>query len=347
MNTYLILQNPGHNRVYYEAAGKLALAELTLATEKMEASCSEIKSIEIAGVRYLQFITENLLSEKDLQIISRLSFLYALYELKEIDNQQSLVPIPLYAFKYVDDKISTVLKYPGKTNELFTRMMINVAALSSSFGYDESIRLLDPVAGKGTTLFEASIYGFNAFGVELETKSVHDTSLFFKKYLQTERYKNHFEKRQVAGKKKSEATYMDEFSYNRTKEEFKNEEQHKKLGIINGPSQYTDQYFKKNSIHLIVGDLPYGVAHGNIGKKNAGSRNPSELIAECLPAWKAVLKPGGIIVLAWNTFLVSPKRLADIFSDAGLVVLNNEPYQQFEHMVDKSIKRNIIVVKKV
>lgn len=43
-------------------------------------------------------------------------------------------------------------------------MMINVALLSSDFNYNDRIQLLDPIAGKGTTLFEGAVYGFDTYG---------------------------------------------------------------------------------------------------------------------------------------------------------------------------------------
>jgi len=348
MNTYLILQNPGHNRVYYNLAGQLALSELSIACARLSTACSDIKIVEIAGVRYLSLSCEQDLQAEDVTFLSRLSFVFAIYKLEGNDAASSLLPVQMAAYEYVDSKISSLQKYAGKTNELFTKMMINVALLSSDFSYEDKIQLLDPVAGRGTTLYEASIYGFNAFGVEIEAKPVHDCQIFFKQYLQKERYKYTADKRMVFGKNKSEAVYIQEFDYALNKEEFKDTDQCKKLGIIHGNSQDTAKYFKKNSFHLLVGDLPYGIAHGNSAahKSSTGTRNPSELISACLPEWKMVLKEGGVIVLAWNAFVTPKHRLAAIFEEHGFEVMRDAPYNGFEHMVDKSIKRDIIIVKK-
>jgi tRNA G10 N-methylase Trm11 len=205
------------------------------------------------------------------------------------------------------------------------------------------------VAGKGTTLFEGAVYGFDVFGIEIEPKSVHEASIFFKKYLETERLKHTASKRQIAGKKKSEAVHIQEFEYARSKEEFKSKETVKKLGMINGNSQEASKYFKKNQFHLIVGDLPYGIVHGNSGERKAASitRNPSELLEACLPAWEQVLQKGGCLVLAWNAFVASKQKLVEIVNQHGLQVLSDSPYDEFQHMVDKSIKRDILVAKKM
>ncbi len=142
---------------------------------------------------------------------------------------------------------------------------------------------------------------------------------------------------------------MQWFEYARDKEEFKDDNQRKFLGMINGYAQEIDSYFNAKTFDLIVGDLPYGIAHGNkSGQKTSGiTRNPSELLEECLPGWFKTLKKGGVTVVAWNSFVVSPKRLKDVFAKHGFIILEDEPYYEFEHMVDKSIKRDIIVAKKL
>lgn len=213
------------------------------------------------------------------------------------------------------------------------------------------------MAGRGTTLYEAAVYGYDAYGIEIEPNSVHETTVFFKKFLEEERLKHSYSKRQIYGKGKGDSIVMEEFEYSRDKKEFGNIKNRKKFGIIHGNSGDAFNYFKKERFHLIVGDLPYGIHHGNRpGKKQqsrnpaslniAPSRNPSELIESSLEGWKKALYKGGIAVLAWNSFLASRKKLAGIFSDHGFEVLSDSPYDGFEHMVDRSIKRDIIVARK-
>jgi hypothetical protein len=348
MKQYLILQYPGHNRVYYNLADKLALAELKIALSRCSVACKEIEVVQLKGVRYLSFQTEEALNTIDYALLHRLSFVFAFFEGVKIENETYLKPLDKVAYEYLDTKISSLLKYPGKTNELFTKMMINVALLTSDYNYSDVIALLDPVAGRGTTLYEASVQGFSTYGIELDSKSAHEAIVFFKKYLQTEGIKHKYAKKQVAGSSKSKAIYMDIFQYARTKEDFKQAATTKTLGLVNGNAKEAARYFKHEQFHLIVGDLPYGIFHGNSTPKSNKSktRNPSELIKDCLVDWKKVLKKGGCIVLAWNSFLVSRTQLARLFEENGLTVLNGSPYDEFEHMVDQSIKRDIIVAKR-
>jgi len=111
---------------------------------------------------------------------------------------------------------------------------------------------------------------------------------------------------------------------------------------------YADRFFKNNSFNLIVGDLPYGVQHGNVSmqKKSSLTRNPNELLSVCLNGWYNVLKPDGIIVLAWNNFVLSRDKFVDLLSENGFTVFNDGAYLDFGHRVDQSINRDIIVAKK-
>jgi len=348
MNKYLILQHPGNNAVFFASATSLALAELKIACKRLEEISANIGIEEIANLRYLSFETENALPDNDLQILSRLSFIFGIFKLEKVNDKSMLIPIPRDQFQFVDEKISSLLKYQGKTNIQFTRMMVNIALLSSDFGYDDKIRLLDPVAGKGTTMFEGIIHGFDVFGVEIEQKSVHEATVFFKKYLEQEKFKHSFDKHKLSGKKKSEAITKYDFKYARNKEEFQKEDNIKEFQMVAGNSQNASNYFKNESMHLIVGDLPYGIAHGNKGSKKSKSitRNPSELLDLCLSDWFKLLKKGGIVVIAWNSYVAGFDVLNEIFEKHGFEIMSDEVYGKFEHMVDKSIRRDIVVAKK-
>lgn len=349
MNTYLILQHPGHNRVYYNLSDTLALAELKIVSSRLNIPSNEIEIIDIKGIRYLSLSTNGEISESDLELLSRLSFVFALFKLETINDKIYIQPILKKEYEYIDSKISSLLKYPGKTNELFTKMMINVALLSSDFSFKDSIQLLDPVAGKGTTLYEGTIYGFDVTGIEIESKSSQAISLYFKKYLENERYKYSLSKKQVFGKNKNEGVFAEIFEYALNKENFKTESLRKKLNIITGNTTQTSKYVKNNHFHIIVGDLPYGIAHGNSASKKSNSitRNPSELLEQSLPEWFKVLKKGGVVVIAWNAFVINRSKLSEVFKINGFEVLTKTPYSEFEHLVDRSIKRDIIVAKKV
>ncbi len=344
---YAILCNPGHNRVYFETSLQLAQAEFLLAARRFSVVCGGAGLETICGVPYFIFQTEGELSSGDIRKLSALSFVYALFSLKREGREVLLRPILRTDERFVDESIGTILKYTGKTNELFTRMMIHIAQLSQETGEEDGLRLLDPVAGKGTTLYEGLIRGFDVYGVEVGEKVTAEAYHYLKRFLETARYKFTFKTVRISGENKSFSAARHTFLIAKSKEDAKNGNQ-KTAEFIAGNSMHAQLFFKKNFFHMIVGDLPYGVQHGNVTaeKRSSLTRNPSELLEACLPAWKQVLKPGGAVVLAWNSNVLPREKMTAIFERHGFRVLQEGPYLEFAHRVDQSIRRDILAAVK-
>ena len=345
MTTYAILYNPGHNRVYFDTSLKLAAAELGIAAGLSSTEYTNIRNENIFGTNYLIFETCDKLSEKDIKIISNLSFIYALFEAATIEGELYLKPILRLSASYVDESIGSILKYTGKTNEIFTRMMLNIAYCSQPCR--GNIKLLDPVAGKGTTLYEGLIKGYNVYGIEIGEKVTAEACTFMKKFLETSRYKFTFNTMKVSGEKKSFSAVRHTFEIAKTKYDFKSKNT-KIAEFISGNSLYADKLFKRDYFDMIVGDLPYGIQHGNVTneKQSSMTRNPAELLNLCVPSWYKVLRRQGVIVLSWNLNVLSRVKAIQILEEKGLVVENEGFYTQFEHRVDQAIKRDIIVARK-
>jgi DNA modification methylase len=344
MKQYAILCNPGRNRVYFETSLKLSISEFNIVAQKFSTKFEDVLRQNIDGIDYLAFQATDELSQSDVKIISDLSFAYALFETKKINGELYLKPIKKMKEDFVDESIGTILKYTGKTNEIFTRMMINVAFYSQ--GNNENIRLLDPIAGKGTTLYEGLIKGYNVHGIEISDSIVNESYHFVKRFLETARYKYEYSSSKISGPNKSFSALKHTFETAKTKEEFKSKNT-KTIGLIAGNSLYANKYYKKNFFDIIVGDLPYGVQHGNVTneKQSSLTRNPAELLNACLPSWLEVLKPDGAIVLSWNSNVLSRKKMEQLFEERGAIVKNDGAYLQFEHRVDQSILRDIIVAR--
>ena len=342
---YAILYNPGHNRVYFETSLKLSVSEFSIAAQKFSAAYENVQRQTICGVDYLTFHTTSELSAADIKIISDLSFVYALFKVEDIGGEPYLRPIAKTREDFVDEGISAMLKYTGKTNEIFTRMMINIAYYSQD-SY-KNIRLLDPVSGKGTTLYEGLIKGYNVYGIEIGDSVVNESYHFVKRFLENARYKFESTSMKISGPNKSFSALRRTFETAQTKEDYKNKNTCV-IELIAGNSLYANKYYRKNYFDIIVGDLPYGVQHGSVTneKQSSLTRNPAELLAACLPAWIEVLKPGGVIVLSWNSNVLSRNKMSRIFEEKGLAVKNDGAYLQFEHRVDQSILRDIVVAQK-
>ena len=344
--TYAILYNPGHNRVYFETSLRLSISEFRVAARKLSTACENVRHQQLWGIDYLTFETGEELSQPDVKLLSDLSFVYALYEIVNVNGETYLKPIDRKKEHFVDESMGALLKYTGKTNEIFTRMMINIAYCSQDRRGE--VRLLDPVAGKGTTLYEGLVRGFHVYGIEIGESVVNESVHFARKFFETARYKFDYTSIRLSGPGKSFSAERHTFKAAKTKEDFKSKNT-RNIEFIAGNSMYANQYYPKNTFDLLVGDLPYGVQHGNVTRERQSSltRNPAELLGACLPAWIEVLKPGGAAVLAWNTNVLPRAKMESLLEEKGLLVKRDEPYLQFGHRVDQSIARDIVVAQKV
>lgn len=347
MTQYAILSNPGHNRVYFEASKPLSLAELEAAASSFSAACGDFAVKETEGVSYVSFSSAEPLTASDLRLISRLSFVYAIFEEQNDGAGICLRPLRKTPPYYFVEDLSMILKYTGKTNELFTRMLINLAVSAGGYKAEDKLNLLDPVAGKGTTLYEALILGYNCAGIEISPSPVSESVAYLRRYLKTGHYKHEYEQFRISGEEKSFISEMNRFKIAKDKNSMKTGDT-LLLEYVSGNSAYADRYFKKEQFHILAGDLPYGVQHGNISneKQSSLTRNPSELLRLCLPAWKKTLRPGGIIALAWNSSVLARRDMEEIFLSEGLEPQNDPPYNSLEHRVDASIVRDILLCRK-
>lgn len=345
MIKYALLSNPGHNRVYFENSKKMAIAELTLFLNKNDIEKSNIQGEVLSGIYYITFETAEKLTTENIEKLSRLSFIYGIFMLSEIDGNLYFSPITKANYEFINPYLSIILKYTGKTNELFTKMMINLALFSIKYKETEKIKLLDPIAGKGTTLYEGLIFGMDTYGIEIAEKSVNESYNYIKKFLETEKYKHTTNSLKISGENKSFKANKVSIDIAKNKDSLK-EKNTCHWEMISANSALANKLYKKNTFDIIVGDLPYGVQHGNVSNGNQNSsitRNPKELLNMCLPAWFDVLKIGGAIALSWNSFLLSYDDFAYILNKNGFQTLSTEIYKSFEHRVDQSIKRDIII----
>ena len=347
MPTYALLKNPSYTRVSFQDSNKLAQNELTLINPRF----SNIRFENLGGVPYLLFDYSDSLTDEIINL-SRLSFMYAIFKLEETN----LLPIHKNPAYFIGDDLSGILKYSGKTNELFTRLMLNLAVKHVS--QPHPLNILDPLAGKGTTLFEALMQNHNAYGIEIEAKTAQESYIYFKKYLETARYKHttHTEKTSFQSENDKEKQKITAIRYQIDSSPSKEAEKQgntRHFEIIAGDTRYTSNYFKKNFFHVIIADLPYGVQHGskekdikkNVKKPQSITRNALGLVSESLPSWIKTLKPDGIIVLSWNLFLISRSQMVELLSKHGLTVLENIHEYDFSHRVDQAIDRALIIAR--
>lgn len=67
---------------------------------------------------------------------------------------------------------------------------------------------------------------------------------------------------------------------------------------------------------------------------------------DAAPVWARLLRSGGALGIAWNTFVARRDEMAAIFAGAGFEVMDSGPYLAFRHRVDQAIIRDILVARK-
>lgn len=334
--TYALLTHPGHFRVYMDRAHDMAKAELSVCARRLPVE-TELRGISrLGGVDYLIFDADSPLDEPGLRLLSRLSFVCAVYRMES----GALYPEQLFDTPCFDRGFSSMLKYSGKTNETFTRLLINFAAFSSSFDPLMRLKLLDPMCGKGTALFEALSLGWDAAGIELEKRPPREAATFFKQYLERGRYKHSYEKGRPGPNQKLYPADSHLFGFAKSSEGMSSPQ---RLEIIHADARHAPQFFKSRSFHMICADLPYGIRHGSASDGRSPSRNPYTLLSQCLSGWSELLLPGGTLALSWNTFLISRESIAALLEKNGLSVCASQGYPGLEHRVDQAIRRDLIV----
>ncbi|MEM8748490.1 MAG: SAM-dependent methyltransferase, partial [Actinomycetota bacterium] len=170
-----LLVRESANRVYADASARLLVAEVRAVASTMHVGVVDPHVDTIGGVDYVVFaaadgaMSSAPLDDRDRRTLSDLSTVRAIFQL---DDGPVLRPIPTEPTEYFDEDLVTIQRYPGKTNEQFTHLLVNVALAAAPAARrrrdrGERVRLLDPVAGRGSTLNRALLAGFDATGVEV------------------------------------------------------------------------------------------------------------------------------------------------------------------------------------
>ncbi len=339
MSRYAMLLAPSANRVYADQASRMSQAELAAFGPVLSSGLDEIDVTLIGGVEYLTFAAE--LSERDVAYISNLSSAYALFERVEDDL---LRPLALSPLAHYDSDLITIPKYAGKTNEQFTKLVLNLTVLASASAgrmLDGRLTVLDPLCGRGTTLNQALMYGWDGIGVEIDGKDVEAYKLFLQNWLKRKRLKHSADLVPVRRQGRRAARRL-EVTMAASKDDHKSGAV-QKLIVLNADTTGLDGLIRGNVADVLVADLPYGVAHGSYDDEGGISRRPLDLLERAVPQWLPLLRPGGAIGLSWNTKVAKRELAEDILLAAGLEIVE---YLPVDHRVDQGIERDVLVARK-
>ena len=322
---------PQRSTQYANMTERLARPELL--ASPLAPAIQRVEPIALAGQSYLLVTLEDAGFPNLLEVLARLGATSEAHEyFEQIGDVQGpfLRPLDATFQPFVPVEMAEIRRYKGKTNEIFTRVLLNVAVFAGAFREQATgrLRILDPLAGGGTTLFLALAAGYDAFGIEHERQDVETTALFVRQYLESEHI--HFKERDERGRR---AGRRYQFEIGR-----KGATRH--LVLAHGDTAQAELHLQEvpggPRMHAIVADLPYGIQHfGEI----------SGMLSQALPVWERLLLPGGAMVLGWNATRVEREALAAYVAQCThLRVCNDPPYTEFAHTVDRVIKKRDILV---
>ncbi|RNI23050.1 TRM11 family SAM-dependent methyltransferase [Flexivirga caeni] len=340
MTEHLMLLAPSGNRVYAADAPRLAAAELRALTVGFGLAEPDVLTTCIAGVDYLSLRTGDELTSWEVRVLSQLSAAYALYR-REGDL---LAPVALqHPDRYPSDLV-TIQKYQGKTNEQWTRLLLNVTAAATATPdrlLDGTLRVLDPMCGRGTTLNIALSLGLDVTGVDLDSKDFQAYSAFIKTWMRQHRLKHSADESSLRtdGRGRGRqlrievAASKDDHKAGRTQ----------RVIYLSTDTTDLDGLIRPRSVDVIVTDTPYGVQHGSHGDRLA--RSPLDLLDRALPEWVRTLRTGGAVGLSYNRHVAPRDELAALLVTHGLTLVDGDP-DAFRHRVDASIDRDLLVARK-
>jgi hypothetical protein len=318
---------PQRSTQYAQLASTLAPFELQLSP--LGPLLSEFEEIELGGQAYLKIELEAELDpvmRYELGALAMTSGLFVYYD--HIGDQAGpfLQPIESGFAPFVSPDLVMTRRYRGKTNEMFTHFLCNVARYSSDFAQRrwEGLRVMDPLAGGGTTLLTALMLGADSVGVEQAEQDVTTTIAFLRDYMRGEGIACQIKEERV--QKVGQRWWATVGKTGARQLVFARGMSWDSAQLISG--------FKKP--HLIVTDLPYGVQHQ--GKL-------VELLEASLPVWAQLLSEGGALVFAWESARLPREEMIELVESASpLKVLNTPPYDQLAHRVDRVIKARDVMV---
>ena len=340
MTAYLLLVAPSANRVYADSAPTLLAAEARVLAAAFVDQPVDVEVVDVAGVDYVRVEAEGV-DARGLRALSNLSAVHAVFE-ADVDL---LRPVRADRVDTYPSDLLTIQKYPGKTNEQLTRLLLNVTAAATSRPerlLDGTLDVLDPMCGRGTTLNLALTYGLDVTGVDLDKRDFEAYETFLKTWLRSKRLKHTVSTGAIRTAGEHRGRRLD-VEVAPSKEDFK-AGRTQRLTYLGTDTTRLDGLLRAASFDVVVTDTPYGVQHGSHGERVA--RNPLALLDSALPGWVSALRTGGAVGLSYNRHVAPPQDLADLLEQHGLTVVGDPADDTFRHRVDASIDRDVIVARK-
>ena len=317
---------------YRKAVDRLGFCELLSMLRALSLE-PVIRTETLGGVSFLTFESREL-TGPELSWLRRHSSA-GLMALREGDLLRPLEAVPQ---RQLAEDIPEILKYKGKTGVPFTRMMLNTALSLTPFARGlQPVTVLDPLCGKGTTLFCAAEYGMNALGLDTDRRALKEAEDYFTRYLKLNLLKHRV--RRHSETVRGHAVPVTTVTWAPTKDRWDAGDA-PFLTLACTDTEDASALTRKAGAHVLVADLPYGIQHA----PRTGCRPEKfiSLLRRALPSWKQALMPGGAMALSFNTLTLPTSEVLSALRDAGMTPLEAEPYNDMTHEVEQAVTRNAV-----
>ena len=323
---------PHANVRYQKETVRLALAELRLMLSRVQPGAICERDEEICMPALKISVSEEL-SETALRAVGSHSLLYGLMRV----DAGRLIPVLGRNAAYLGEDLPGILKYKGKTNEMFTAMTLNLALYAGEFwpAAQQRLHLLDPMCGKGTALFVGANRGYDCWGSDLNKKELAEAEHFFKRYLEYHRLKHKMRRESMTlGGGKSAPCVC--FQFADTQQHFDAADV-SSLRLAQADAGDVRRVFGKERFHILICDLPYGVQHA---PKGGGME---KVLEKSLPQWVESLKHGGACAISFNAATLDKRVLCRAMEQAGFDLMHGDVYDNLEHWVEQAVTRDVVV----
>ncbi len=312
MNDYALLISPEARGAYFADFLDVAEAELRQVAGELP-----LEPVSTGGLHFLYTRCES----ARLPLLLRLSFVQGIFS----RAGDSLTPLPVHSGLQFHEDLVFGAKYRGKTNERLTQLLLNVGLSALGVDSGEGLKLLDPMCGRGTSLFWALRYGLVARGIEQDPRALEEVRRQLKKYCKLHRQKHQLREGSLGKARRDKAGRFLEFSSAGSR-----------LRMLAGDARNATELLQGEKFDLLLSDLPYGVQHHT----TAGTRNPLAVLADCAGPWRASLRSGGALVLAFNRYQPRRAELARVFTAAGF----RPAAFSAPHRMSESIVRDVLLM---
>ena len=344
MPTLSLLLAPSFNRLYTKQAPDVVATELAVLDRLvLDGALGEPRLATRGGAPFLDVDVPDGVGELGLTLLRNLSGTFVVFDLAADGSLRPVEAAPLVRY---DDDLLTTLRYSGKTNEQLTHLLVNVALAATDDGWPrllagERLCLLDPLAGRGTTLNQGLQYGMDVVGIEAHEADVDAYHRFVTRWLQDHRAK-HASKAWRYTRGGEPTAHRATTTITRTPD---GERIDQVVGAIHDDTTNAREHLKRSSIDLLATDLPYGVQHGARSEAWGRSRSPEALLDEALPVWREVLRGGGGMAIAWNRRNLPRADLVALLDAHRFEVVEADD-DALAHRVDRTIQRDVVIARK-